>query len=99
MSDNDNKAIEESAMKILSDEGVSWEAATESLRVLALSFAETQNIKTLTLLLTQLGKLKSAPRRGDETMQEVYELHLTSDSVESLGKSLRDLKEFLDLGD
>lgn len=89
------KAIEESAHKILEDEGIPWDEATEGMRLLAMQFAKNGHNKTLELILQQIGVLKAKPKPGEEATELKYEVSLTSSNVEDLKRSLSDLEAVL----
>ena len=91
------KSQEEIACRVLEDEGLPWDEATESLRQLALQFAKSKNVKTLELILQQLSVLKARPKPGEADTELTYEVTLTSDTVENLKRSLADLREMLGL--
>lgn len=89
------KAIEESAQRILEDEGIPWDEATEGMRLLAIQFAKNGNNKTLELILQQIGVLKSKPRPGESETVVEYQVSLTAPTVEGLKRSLADLESLL----
>ena len=89
------RSQEQIAKNVLEDEGVPWKEATEGLRQLALMFAKSKNVKTLELILQQIGVLKAKPKPGEEATELKYEVSLTSGSVEDLKRSLSDLDDAL----
>ena len=90
------KAQDEIARDVLADEGVPWDEATEGMRQLALLFAKSKNVKTYELILQQIGVLKARPKPGETEVEVKHELSLTAPSVDSLSKSLDDLKRILE---
>ena len=89
------KSQTEIAHRVLEDEGIGWDDATEGMRQLALQFARTSNNKTLELILQQVGALKAKPKPGEENQELTYELTLTAGTVEELKRSLADLDALL----
>jgi len=83
----------EIAHKILKDEGIGWNSATEGLRQLAIQFAKTGHIKTYELILQQLDRLKARPKSSEDVVEAEIVVYLTSDTVENLEKSLEVLDE------
>lgn len=88
-------AREKTARRLLEDEGIPWDNATEGLRQLAMRYIKDGNNKTLELLLQQVGALKAKPKPGEEATELKYEVSLTAGSVEDLKRSLSDLEEVL----
>ena len=91
-----DKTREEIAHDVLEDEGIPWDEATEGMRQLALLFAKSKNVKTYELILQQIGVLKARPKPGETEVEVKHELSLTAPSVDSLSKSLDDLKRILE---
>ena len=89
------KSQDEIAHSVLEDEGILWDKATEGLRQLALQFAKSKNVKTLELILQQIGVLKAKPKPGEENPELTYELTLTAGTVQELKRSLSDLDALL----
>ena len=83
------------AERLLDDEGVVWKEAPEVLRQLAQSYAKTQNIKTLEMMLSQIGTLKARPRPSVPEVEAAYVVNLTADTVDNLERSLDVLGELL----
>ena len=90
------KTREQIAHDVLEDEGISWEDATEGMRQLALLFAKSKNVKTYELILQQIGQLKARPKPGEADVEVKHELSLTARTVDSLSKSLDDLKRLIE---
>ena len=89
------KSQDEIAHSVLEDEGIKWDDATEGLRQLSLQFAKTKNVKTLELILQQIGVLKAKPKSGESEQVVEYQVALTAGSVASLKRSLADLEGML----
>ena len=89
------KSMDEIAHRVLEDEGIPWDKATEGLRQLALQFAKSKNTKTLELILQQIGVLKAKPKPGDEPTELVYALTLSAGTVAELERSLAVLEALL----
>ena len=89
------QVIQDSAERILEDEGIPWDEATEGMRLLAVQFAKNGNNKTLELILQQIGVLKAKPKPGEEQTELKYEVTLTAGSLESIKRSLSDLDDAL----
>ena len=89
------KAIEASAQRILEDEGIPWDEATEGMRLLAIQFAKNGNNKTLELILQQIGVLKAKPKSAEGDTVVEYQVSLTAATVEGLKRSLADLESLL----
>ena len=95
LQDGGSKSREEIAHRVLEDEGVPWDDATEGLRQLALQFAKSKNTKTLELILQQIGVLKAKPKPGEEKTELKYEVTLAASTVAELEHSLAVLKALL----
>ena len=83
------------AKRLLEGEGIKWPSAPETLRQLALGYAKTGQLRALEMMMGQIGTLRARPKPGEEVREEIYNIHLTSNTVENLHRSLHDLNELL----